>query len=90
MRVAVCQMNAGRGDVEANVATASRLLEEAAARGADLAALPELWPYYGGGGGGGGGGARRARRAGAGCAGGGPAAAPPPPPPAAPVRTWSP
>src|SRR5512146_3280894 len=47
MRVAVCQMNAGRDDVEANVATAERLLAEAAQGGADLAALPELFPFYG-------------------------------------------
>jgi deaminated glutathione amidase len=47
MRAAVCQMNAGGADVERNVATAVRLLEEAAAGGADLAALPELWPFYG-------------------------------------------
>src|SRR5438445_737842 len=47
MRVAVCQMNAGGGDVQENVATAVRLLEEAAAAGADLAALPELWPVHG-------------------------------------------
>jgi predicted amidohydrolase len=47
MRVAVCQMNGGGDDVAANVETAVRLLEEAAASGADLAALPELWPHYG-------------------------------------------
>ena len=47
MRVAVCQMNAGGGDVPRNVATAVRLLDEAGAGGADLAALPELWPAYG-------------------------------------------
>ena len=47
MRVAVCQMNAGRDDVGANVATAIRLLEEAADAGADLAALPEMFPFYG-------------------------------------------
>ena len=47
MRVAVCQMNAGGGDVPENVATAVRLLEEAADGGADLAALPELWPANG-------------------------------------------
>ncbi|HYJ61578.1 MAG TPA: carbon-nitrogen hydrolase family protein [Actinomycetota bacterium] len=47
MRVAVCQLNAGREDVDANVATAVGLLAEAAAGGADLAALPELWPHYG-------------------------------------------
>jgi predicted amidohydrolase len=48
MRVAVCQMNAGADDVEANVATAERLLHEAADGGADLAALPEVFHYYGG------------------------------------------
>jgi len=47
MRVAVCQLNAGRDDSEGNVATAERLLIEAADGGADLAALPELFPYYG-------------------------------------------
>jgi len=47
MRVAVAQMNAGRDDVDVNVATAVRLLDEAAAGGADLVALPELWPHYG-------------------------------------------
>jgi predicted amidohydrolase len=47
MRVALCQMNAGHDDVEANVATAERLLHEAADGGADLAALPELFPFYG-------------------------------------------
>jgi predicted amidohydrolase len=48
MRVALCQMNAGRDDVETNVATAERLLHEAADQGADLAALPEVFPFYGG------------------------------------------
>ena len=47
MRVAVGQMNAGDDDVDANVATAVRLLDEAAAGGADLVAIPELWPFYG-------------------------------------------
>src|SRR5205809_213463 len=47
MRVAVCQMNAGGGDVQENVATAVRLLGEAGAAGADLAALPELWAAHG-------------------------------------------
>lgn len=47
MRVALCQMNAGRDDIEANVATAVRLLHDAADGGADLAALPELFPFYG-------------------------------------------
>jgi predicted amidohydrolase len=47
MRVALCQMNAGADDVEANVSTAERLLHEAADGGAELAALPELFPFYG-------------------------------------------
>jgi predicted amidohydrolase len=50
MRVAVCQMNAGRDDLDANVEAATRLLEGAAGGGADLAALPEFWPFYGGAG----------------------------------------
>src|SRR5436309_4292641 len=47
MRVAVCQMNSGGGDVRENVTTAIRLLGEAADEGADLAVLPELWPAHG-------------------------------------------
>ncbi len=46
MRVAICQMRSG-DDVEANVAEAERLLNEAADGGADLAALPEVFPYLG-------------------------------------------
>jgi deaminated glutathione amidase len=46
MRVAVCQMRSG-DEVDANVAEARRLLEEAAAGGADLAVLPEFFPYLG-------------------------------------------
>ncbi len=46
MKVALCQMNSG-GDVQANEASAFSLLEEAAAGGADLAALPEVWPCQG-------------------------------------------
>jgi predicted amidohydrolase len=46
MRVALCQMNSGE-DPEANGASASDLLEEAASGGADLAALPEVWPCQG-------------------------------------------
>jgi predicted amidohydrolase len=46
MRVAVCQMRSGE-DVAVNVATAERLLREAADQGADLAALPELFTYLG-------------------------------------------
>jgi predicted amidohydrolase len=48
MRVAVCQMNAGRDDVDANVVTAERLLLEAADGGADLAVLPEMCAFFGG------------------------------------------
>lgn len=46
MRVALCQMNS-RADVAANDATALRQLREAADGGADLAALPEVWPAWG-------------------------------------------
>jgi predicted amidohydrolase len=46
MRVAVCQMRSGE-DVGANVAEAERLLGEAAEGGADLAVLPEVFPYLG-------------------------------------------
>ena len=46
MRVAVCQMRSG-ADVGANVAEATRLLEEAADVGADLAVLPETFEYLG-------------------------------------------
>ena len=46
MRVATCQMRSGE-DVAANVATAERLLVEAAGGGADLAALPETFTYLG-------------------------------------------
>jgi len=46
MRVAICQMRSG-DDVAANVATAERLLLEAADGGADLAALPETFAYLG-------------------------------------------
>jgi deaminated glutathione amidase len=47
VRVAVCQMNGAADDVAKNVTTAERLLQEAAAGGADLAALPELFNLYG-------------------------------------------
>jgi deaminated glutathione amidase len=47
MRAAVCQMNGGRDDVEANVATGLRLADEAADGGARLVVLPELFAYYG-------------------------------------------
>ena len=46
MRVAVCQMHSGE-DVEANLVEAERLLNEAAGGGADLAALPEVFPFVG-------------------------------------------
>jgi predicted amidohydrolase len=46
MRIALCQMRSGE-DVEANVATAERLLLEAADGGADLAVLPEVFTYLG-------------------------------------------
>jgi deaminated glutathione amidase len=47
MRAAVCQMRSGGGDFEANLDTAERLLRRAAAEGADLAGLPEVFPFYG-------------------------------------------
>jgi predicted amidohydrolase len=47
MRAAICQLNAGVDDVDANVANAERLVGEAADGGADLAVLPELFAYYG-------------------------------------------
>jgi predicted amidohydrolase len=46
MRVAVCQMRSG-ADVGANLSEAERLLGEAADAGADLAILPEFFPYLG-------------------------------------------
>jgi predicted amidohydrolase len=46
MRLAACQMRSG-DDVEANLATAEALLHEAADGGADLAVLPEVFPYLG-------------------------------------------
>lgn len=46
MRVALCQTNSGE-DVGANEASTSSLLEEAGSGGADLAALPEVWPCQG-------------------------------------------
>lgn len=45
-RVAAVQMNAGT-DKEANLQTAERLTREAAARGAELVVLPELFSVYG-------------------------------------------
>ena len=47
LRVAGVQMNT-RGDVAANVRAATALVEEAAAAGARLVALPETWAYKGG------------------------------------------
>lgn len=47
MRAAVCQLNAGESDVDANVDVALALLAQAAAGGADVAVLPELFAYYG-------------------------------------------
>src|SRR5437870_3109586 len=47
MRAAVCQMNSGHDDVDANVAAAERLLRLAAEGGADLASLPEMFPFHG-------------------------------------------
>jgi deaminated glutathione amidase len=46
VRVALCQTNSGE-DVDANGKQAFDLLEEAASGGADLAALPEVWPCQG-------------------------------------------
>jgi predicted amidohydrolase len=46
MRVALCQTNSGE-DVAANERQVFALLHEAASGGADLAALPEVWPCQG-------------------------------------------
>ena len=46
MRVALCQANSGE-DVAANEAQVMALIEAAAAGGADLACLPEVWPCQG-------------------------------------------
>ena len=46
MRVALCQTNSGE-DLAANEREVFALLEEAASGGADLAALPEVWPCQG-------------------------------------------
>lgn len=46
MKVALCQMGSTE-DVASNEAQAFTLLEEAAAGGADLACLPEVWPCQG-------------------------------------------
>ena len=44
--VAIIQMNS-RDDKRANIATALDLIDRAAASGARLVALPEVWPYLG-------------------------------------------
>ena len=44
--VAIIQMNS-RDDKRANIATALDLIDRAAATGARLVALPEVWPYLG-------------------------------------------
>jgi predicted amidohydrolase len=46
MRIAACQMRSG-DDPDVNVATAEGLLHEAADGGADLAVLPEVFPFLG-------------------------------------------
>ena len=46
MRVAVCQMRSG-DEPASNIAAAQSLLREAADGGADLAVLPEFFPYLG-------------------------------------------
>jgi hypothetical protein len=46
VRIALCQTNTGE-DPEANFLQVTALLEEAAAAGVDLAALPEVWPRQG-------------------------------------------
>jgi len=45
-RLAVCQM-ASKDDKEANIESALSLLDEAANKGADMAALPEMFTYMG-------------------------------------------
>src|SRR2546421_8160526 len=46
MRVAVCQMHSGE-EIEANVKEAEALLGESADGAADLAVLPEMFPFMG-------------------------------------------
>lgn len=46
VKVALCQMNS-REDVEENIHAAMALLDQAVTGGADLAALPEVWPCQG-------------------------------------------
>lgn len=43
LTIALAQMSVVRGHVRANLETASRMIREAAARGAELVLLPELW-----------------------------------------------
>jgi len=45
-RIAACQMNAGN-DKDANLASASRLIDEAASLGAQMVALPEMFNLLG-------------------------------------------
>jgi predicted amidohydrolase len=45
-RIGAVQMNS-QGNKEANLATAGRLIDEAAAQGADVVALPEMFNIYG-------------------------------------------
>src|ERR1043166_8715614 len=42
MKIALCQINASMGAVEANASKISRFLSDAKSRGADLAIFPEL------------------------------------------------
>ena len=42
LRIAACQMNS-QGDKDANLATAERLIDEAARQGAQMVGLPELF-----------------------------------------------
>src|SRR5215211_4760031 len=46
LRVAAVQMNSG-ADKSANIAAALGLIDQAAAGGARLVTLPEVWPYLG-------------------------------------------
>src|SRR5215212_11474756 len=46
LNVAIVQMNS-RDDKRENIATALELIDQAAATGARLVALPEVWPYLG-------------------------------------------
>ena len=44
--IAACQVCAG-DDRAKNLATATRLVREAADRGAEVVCLPEMWPFVG-------------------------------------------